>query len=97
MTPHASARALILLTGWYLVYPPVSKDGGHWSFNLRAPVAKWLVANHFASSEDCEAYRFPYLDHMRAAVVQLDHSDHPSSGMGRAVAEAKSQAVCDQR
>jgi hypothetical protein len=53
---HAAALALV---GWYLMLPPISRDG---VVHAEARLTNWLNIGAYDSANDCEAARLRVLD-----------------------------------
>ena len=52
---HAAALALV---GWYLMTPPLYKEGANWN----APLSDWSISKSFDSAADCEQARQQLVD-----------------------------------
>ena len=62
---HAAALALV---GWYLMAPPLSKDGDR--VNENAPLSTWIITQSFDSARECERF-WVFMDSKVDANVNL--------------------------
>jgi hypothetical protein len=52
---HVAALAGALLCGWYLMLPPIIRDGqGGFTVLFDAPLSKWIVNTSFEQAADCD-------------------------------------------
>ena len=59
--------ALVLLAGWLLMYPPLTKQAdGTYSMQSAAPVARWVQDSAYDTVGKCESIR----DSMAAAALR---------------------------
>jgi hypothetical protein len=59
--PHRTAA--LVLTGWYLMWPPMSES---FHVELNAPIARWMVMKSFDSADSCERYNQYVAAHAKA-------------------------------
>jgi hypothetical protein len=85
---------VLLLTGWYLMLPPVGQQNGiPWPDNT-APVSRWTIAESFDTAKACETELSKHRKQFVQTSKKTDRADPAAAFWARFYVRASVSATC---